>query len=325
MLHVYVENKVGRSGAYAITDEILRTAVGLLKADVAVTFHDSDHPNFEALARAEVFVGSGFDVERLRHHAPALRLVHCTSAGVERYLPLDWLPPKAKLTNSSGIHAQKAREYAAMALLMLNAQMPMFIAKQRERAWAPHLTNAIAGKRVFVVGLGRLGCAVASAATSLGLEVEGFSRHGHNVDGISKVFRVEALADCAAECDFLVLCCPLTEETRGMLHAGLIAKMKRGAGIVNMARGPVVVTADLIAALRSGQLGGAVLDVFDAEPLPEDSSLWDVQNLIITPHVSCDVPTGYTEKSMKILARNLARLQAGERELENEVSTELGY
>ncbi len=325
MLRVYVENKAGRAGTYDITNGIFGAAVGQLEMGVAVTIHDSDHPDFEALAKADVFVGSGFDVERLRRHAPKLRLVHCTSAGVERYLPLNWLPAQAKLTNSSGIHAQKAGEYASMALLMLNAQLPMFIANQRERVWAPRLTSSIEGKRVLVVGLGRLGCAVASAAGSLGLEVEGFSKHGRNVDAVAQVYRIDALAERVQACDFLILCCPLTNETRGMLDAGLIAKMKRGAGVVNMARGPVVVHADLLEALQSGQLGGAVLDVFDAEPLPSDSALWDAPNLIVTPHISCDVPTGYTERSLRILARNLARLQVGEQELENEVSAELGY
>lgn len=325
MLHVYVENQPDRAATYQITRELFRSTVPLSATEVAVTIHDSDRPDLEALARADVFVGSGFDVARLRSDARRLRLVHCTSAGVERYLPLDWLPDGAKFTNSSGIHGQKAREYATMALLMLNAQMPSFAASQRERRWAPWLTPPIEGKRVLVVGLGRLGCAVASAAGTLGLEVEGISRHGRSVDGVAHVSPTDALAERVRVCDFLILCCPLTEETRGLLHAGLIGSMKRGAGVVNMARGPVVVTADLVEALESGQLGGAVLDVFDTEPLPPDAAVWNAPNLVITPHVSCDMPTGYTGRSMKILARNLARLRAGEQELENEVDAQLGY
>lgn len=325
MLRVYVENQAGRAAAYRITGELFQAAVPLQTAEVAVAIHDSDRPDLDALAQADVFVGSGFDVERLRRDAPKLKLVHCTSAGIERYLPLDWLPSGAKFTNSSGIHAQKARDYAAMALLMLNTQMPLFFRHQQERRWAPRLTPSIAGKRVLVVGLGRLGCAVASAATTLGLEVEGISRHGRSVDGVVQMYRIDALAERVNLCDFLVLCCPLTDETRGLLHAGLIARMKRGAGVVNMARGPVVVTADLLEALRSGHLGGALLDVFETEPLPPEAAVWDTPNLIVTPHVSCDTPTGYTGKAMKILARNLARLRAGEQELENEVNAELGY
>lgn len=325
MLRIYVENQTGRAATYRITREIFHGAVPLSAADVAVAIHDSDRPDLDALAQADVFVGSGFDVERLRRGAPRLKLVHCTSAGIDRYLPLDWLPSGAKFTNSSGIHAQKAREYAAMALLMLNAQMPLFFGHQQARCWAPCLTPSIAGKRVLVVGLGRLGCAVASAAATLGLEVEGISRHGRSVDGVAHVYRIDALAERVRLCDFLVMCCPLTEETRGLLHASHIAGMKRGAGVVNMARGPVVVTADLLEALRSGHLGGALLDVFDTEPLPPDAAVWDAPNLIVTPHVSCDMPSGYTGKAMKILARNLARLQAGEQELENEVNAELGY
>ncbi|SFU89572.1 Phosphoglycerate dehydrogenase [Polaromonas sp. YR568] len=325
MMHVYVENQAGRAATYSITPEVFRCALPMPETEVTVTIHDSDRPDLDALARADVFVGSGFDVERLRRGAPRLKLVHCTSAGVERYLPLDWLPQGAKFTNSSGIHVQKAREYAAMALLMLNSEMPFLISNQREKRWSPRLTPPIEGQRVLVVGLGRLGCAVASAAGALGLKVEGISRHGRSVDGVAEVSRIDALAERIQVCDFLILCCPLTKETRGLLHAGLIGSMKRGAGIVNMARGQVVVTADVIEALKSGQLGGAVLDVFDTEPLPPEAAVWDVPNLIVTPHVSCDMPTGYTGKSMKILARNLARLRAGEQELENEVDPELGY
>jgi glyoxylate/hydroxypyruvate reductase len=325
MLRVYIENQAGRAATYRITGEVIRDVVPLPATEFAVDIHDRDHPDLDALAQADVFVGSGFDVERLRRGAPRLKLVHCTSAGVERYLPLDWLPRGAKFTNSSGIHGEKARDYAAMALLMLNAQMPLFIASQRERRWAPRLTPPIAGKRVLVVGMGRLGCAVASAAGALGAEVEGISRHGRSVDGVARVSRIDALAERVRTCDFLVLCCPLTEETRGLLDAGLIHGMKRGAGVVNMARGQVVVTADLLEALHSGQLGGAVLDVFDTEPLPPDAAVWDATNLILTPHISCDMPTGYIGKSMKILARNLARLRAGEQELENEVDAGLGY
>lgn len=325
MLRVYVENQAGRSAAYRITDEVFYGAVAPLADELVVNICDNDQPDLEALAQADVFVGSGFDVDRLRRSAHQLRLVHCTSAGVERYMPLDWLPPGAKFTNSSGIHAQKAREYTAMALLMLNSQLPQFYCDQRERRWAPVLTPSIAGKRVLIVGMGRLGCAVASSAMAMGLEAEGISRHGRDVDGLPQMFRIDALAERASLCDFLVLCCPLTHETHGLLHAGVIGHMKRGAGVVNMARGQVVVTNDLLDALRNGQLGGAVLDVFDTEPLPPNSEVWDAPNLVLTPHISCDIPAGYTSKAMKILARNLARLRAGEQELENEVNAELGY
>lgn len=325
MLRVYVENLVGRSAAYHITSEALRDAASLPSADVSVSIHKSDQPDLDALGRADVFVGFGFDVERLQRHGRHLQLVHCTSAGVERYMPLNWLPPGARFTNSSGIHSQKAREYVAMALLMLNTRMPLFAMNQRQHRWAPELTPTIIGKRALIVGMGRLGCAAASAATMLGVHVEGISRHGRQVDGVNQVFPVTSLSERLALSDFLVLCCPLTPGTRGLLNATMIATMKPGAGVINMARGAVVVTSDLLEALRSGHLSGAVLDVFETEPLASDAPAWDVPNLIATPHISCDLPVGYIDKSLRILARNLARLQAGEQELENEVDAVLGY
>ncbi|MGE3348994.1 MAG: D-2-hydroxyacid dehydrogenase [Ramlibacter sp.] len=322
MLHVYVENQVGRAAAYRISPDAFQA---VMPEDVSLSIHESDAPDLPALAQADVFVGSGFDIERLRRAAPRLRLVHCTSAGVERYLPLDWLPPGAKFTNSSGIHAQKAAEYAAMALLMLHTRFPTFCDDQRARRWEPRLTPSIVGQRVLIVGLGRLGCAVARAATALGMEVEGISRHGFPVDSVAPVYPGTAFSERVRFCDYLLLCCPLTVETHGLVNADTIRSMKRGAGIVNMARGPVVVTSDLVDSLRNGHLSGAVLDVVDTEPLPASASVWDTPNLIITPHISCDTPTGYTSKAIKILARNLARLRVGEPELENEVSAELGY
>jgi phosphoglycerate dehydrogenase-like enzyme len=325
MLRVYVENKAGRADTYRITEEIFRGAVPLPQEALALTVKESDQPDLDALAGADVFVGSGFDVNRIRLHAPRLKLVHCTSAGVELYLPLDWLPPGAQLTNSSGIHAAKASEYATMALLMLNTGMPRFQAGQREHRWAPRRTGAIAGKRLLVVGLGRLGAAVASAGSALGLRVRGVTRHGRPVVGVTEVFRAELLPDQAQHCEFLALCCPLTDETRGLINAEVLARMPRGAGLVNMARGPVIVTNDLLDALSRGHLAGAVLDVFDTEPLGPDSPLWDAPNVIVTPHISCDVPTGYTAKSLAILARNLERLLAGRDDFENRVSADLGY
>jgi len=325
MLRVYVENPVGRPETYRIGQERLAQALRSDSTQIEFNICDSDQPDLEALAKADVFVGSGFDVERLRKYGTSLRLVHCTSAGIERYLPLDWLPAGAKLTNSSGIHTQKAKEYAAMALLMLNVGMPKFMLDQAQRRWDPQLTTGISEKSALVVGLGRLGCAAAAAACELGLKVEGISRHGKRVDGIPAVYPIGRLQERIRHCDFLILCCPLTEETRGLIGAKVLANMRTGAGLVNMARGPVVQTEDLLAALRSGHLSGAVLDVFDAEPLPGHAALWDAPNLIITPHISCDVPTGYADKSLRILARNTARLLAGEVELENEISPSLGY
>lgn len=325
MLSVYIENLVGRQAAYHVTDQVVRETLGPQLPALDVSIHKSDSPDLEALAEADVFVGFGFDVQRLQRHGRRLRLVHSTSAGVDRYLPLDWLPSGCKFTNSSGIHSQKAREYAVMALLMLSTRVPTFFTNQRNHAWDQHLTPSIEGKRVLIVGMGRLGCAAASAGKLLGLEVEGVSRHGRKVDGVDRVFPISALSERLALCDYLVLCCPLTPETRGLFDARAIARMKPGSGVINMARGAVVVTSDLVDALRTGALAGAVLDVFETEPLPPDAAVWDAPNLVATPHVSCDLPTGYTERSMKILARNLARLQAGERELENEVDPVLGY
>jgi phosphoglycerate dehydrogenase-like enzyme len=323
-LLVYVENKAGRDPAYAITQDAWDS---VMPADLPVkaVFHLDSRPNLPALEQADVFVGSGFDTERLRLHASRLKVVHCTSAGIDKYLPLDWLPAAACLTNSSGIHSDKAREYALMALLMLATRLPKHFSDQRHHRWNPFLSGVAAGHRVLIVGLGHIGCAVAAAARILQMHVSAVTRHGRANPEVDRIGTIDRIHDFLVDTDILVLCCPLTEETRGLIGEKELACLPAGAGIINMARGPILRTQPLLEALSGGQLAGAVLDVFDAEPLPAESGLWDAPNVIITPHVSCDIPSGYTKRSLQILKRNLIRLAKGDTNLENAVSRSRGY
>jgi len=323
-LLVYIENRADREPAYAITREIWNKVIeaGL---PVKAAFHMDTQPDFSDLGRADVFVGSGFDTERLRLHAPKLKIIHCTSAGVDRYLPLDWLPATACLTNSSGIHADKAREYATMALLMLATRLPKHLSDQRAHRWDPSLSGVAVGLRVLLVGLGSIGSAVADAARILRMPVEAVTRHGRTSTQVDRVGTIDHLHDFLANTDILVLCCPLTTETHGLIDQKELASMPTGAGVINMARGPILSTQALLPALSSGHIAGAVLDVFDTEPLPSDSALWDAPNVIITPHVSCDTPSGYTERSLQILKRNLARLVNDTGGFENVICPVQGY
>jgi glyoxylate/hydroxypyruvate reductase len=322
-LKVYVEN-YSRETQYAISREQVEQCLDAagVSGDITVAWHAE--PHLAALGAAHCLVAPRFDTALIREHGRALKLIHCINAGVERYMPLDWLPSGAVLTNSSGIHAAKAAEYGLMALLMLNSGMPRFADDQRERRWRPVFTTPLAGKSVVIVGTGGIGAAVARAARAAGLRVTGISRSGAPVEGFDAVLPAGALDDVLADADFVVLACPLTDETRGLMSRARLQRLKQGCGIVNMARGGVIDYAATAECISGGGLSGCVADVFDPEPLPDDSFLWRAPGFVVTPHVSCDSPAGYVEAGLAIFGANVQRILKGEDVL-NEVDARRQY
>jgi phosphoglycerate dehydrogenase-like enzyme len=311
-------------GQYAITERQVRECLGDLGERARITVSRFDELDHDAMGSAQYLVAPRFDTIAIREHAPNLKLAHCINAGVERFMPLDWLPAGAILSNSSGIHAVKVREYALMSILMLNGRIPQFIEDQAKRRWRPVFTSPAADKRLLVVGTGGIGAAVALAGRDLGLSVTGVSRSGRPVEGFDQVVPQGQFESVLPESDFVVLACPLTPETRNLLSAARVAMLPPGAGIVNMARGDVVDYEAIADALSSGALSGCVADVFALEPLPAESKLWDTTGLVVTPHISCDAPTGYVEAGLKLFADNVRALTRGE-PATNVVDPERGY
>jgi phosphoglycerate dehydrogenase-like enzyme len=265
------------------------------------------------------------------NEARRLRWIHTTGAGVDQLLPLDGLRSDLILTNSSGIHVDKAGEFAQMALLMLNAQLPAVLRAQQEHRWDARLTAPIRGKTVLLIGLGDLGQAASRAAGALGLRVLALNRSGRlpaslppgtrgMPDVLAPVSELDAWLPAA---DFVIVTAPLTPATRGLLSASRLATMRAGACIVNLSRAALIDYPALFERLRAGMCGGAVLDVFDPEPLPGDSPVWDVPGLIVTPHISCDVPD-YNQRVLDVWFGNFARWLRGEH-LINVVNREQGY
>nr|WP_278116096.1 D-2-hydroxyacid dehydrogenase [Mesorhizobium sp. WSM4875]WIE94631.1 D-2-hydroxyacid dehydrogenase [Mesorhizobium sp. WSM4875] len=320
---IYVENKVGVAREYEVTEAAIRHAInGSIQLDVTV--RRSDDLDSDKLERADLFVGSGFDTNIIRRHGANLRLVHCTSAGVERYLPLDWLPPGAVLTNSSGVHAEKGGTFGAMAVLMLNEGMPRHATNQRLHRWDSALSTCIAGKTVLIYGFGSLGEAIAERLRPFGVYIIGIRRSGEPHPLADEVHLPGVLQRLLPRSDFLVVSCPLTEATRGLFDEKQLSLLPKGSSLFNIARGPVVDNAALAAALRAGHLAGAIVDVFEQEPLPEASPWWDVPNLLISPHISCDDAEGYIERCLAIFGANVDRLVRGEA-LRNVVDPARGY
>ncbi|KAA2212306.1 D-2-hydroxyacid dehydrogenase [Teichococcus oryzae] len=295
-----------------------------------ITFSNDPAGLEPALAEAEVVVTWTKIVHAqmmqgdLARRAPKLRMVFCTSAGIDRLLPLDWLPPGAALLNNRGTHARKAGEFGIMALLMLANHVPFFADRQREGQWQPRFGRVLAGRKVVVVGLGTLGGAIAEHAKQFGMHVTGV-RHGTAPHSACDVVVPQArLDEVLPEAEFLVLACPLTPETQGLMDRRRFELLPKGAMLFNIGRGPLWDQDALCDLLDSGHLGAAVTDVAVPEPLPPEHRLWRTPNLFVTPHMSADDPDTYNDSSLDILLNNIRAMRAGQ-VLPNRVRPELGY
>ena len=243
--------------------------------------------------------------------APRLRLIQSTSAGVDSLLRLRIVPPHVLLANNRGIHSQKAGEYALMAILMLVNMMPAFATDQARRRWRRVTARLAAEHRLTIVGLGSLGGAAAAQAKRLGMRVTGIRYNETPHPHCDETRTMAALSTILPATDILLLACPLTAATENLLSAARLALLPDGAGVINIGRGRLIDQAALFDALDQGRLGGAVLDVFEREPLPPDDRAWTTPNLVITPHMSCD-PTGtYNALTLEIFTANLRALTAG--------------
>jgi phosphoglycerate dehydrogenase-like enzyme len=309
-VRVHIENARSNASIFHITPKRWKAACArhrTLARRLRVTIGwDGDRLD-EALTTAEIVIGVPQRRDRLSTRAPALRWLHATSAGVDGLLPLDWLPRGMTFTNNRGAHGVKAEQFMRMAFTMLHTRMPQIIANQRARRWEQLFSPNLAGRTALIVGLGDLGAAAARAAKQLALEVIGVrrtSRKSRYTDAVHPYSRLDRLLPAA---DFVVLAVPLTPDTDNLLSRERLSRMKPTAGVINISRAQVADYAALTEKLQRGELAGAILDVVDPEPLPPDSPLWDVPNLVITPHISCDDGDRYVDISLDLWFENLAR------------------
>ena len=279
------------------------------------------------LGDVEIIAGFGMPYERL-HEAPQLRWMQQWGAGV------DWLMrhPAARahpfvLTNASGVQAVPISEHVIGQMLMFARGLQHAVrAQQRHEWWRPDRQGVfeLYGATLLVVGVGAIGSRIAALARAFGMRVEGIRRDAAvATPEVDALYGPGELAGCLARADIVVLCVPHTAETHHMIDAAALAQLKRTAYLINIGRGGTVDEAALAAALAAGQLAGAALDVFEAEPLPADSPLWGCDNVIITGHYAGNTPR-YQRRAMAIFLENLRRYLAGE-PLTNVVDKHLGY
>ena len=281
----------------------------------------------QLLGRAEILFDFDFyNAAELPHLAGRLRWIQGTSAGIGGFVSrhrygerTDW-----RITTSSGVHAQPLTEYALLAMLYFTKDIPSLQAAQAKRHWQRLAMAQLEGETLAIVGLGKIGRGIARGAAALEMRVIG-SRHdvSRPVEGVAALYPPTELAALLRQARYLVLACPHTAETDGLIGAAEIALLPRGAVLINVARGAVVEQGAVLAALHSGQLGGAALDVTDPEPPPADDPLWEAPNLLLSPH-SASTALTENERIVDIFIENLRRWQAGEA-LMNELDAARGY
>jgi phosphoglycerate dehydrogenase-like enzyme len=277
-----------------------------------VTIGDTDGDFAEGIAEAEALVTEiGVVATKFPCAAPRLKLLFITNAGLDRLAPFDWVPPGVVLLNNSGVHAAKAGEFAIMSVLMLANRVPEMVTHQRAGRWQKLWGAVLDGRRVTVVGLGALGGAAAMQAERFGMHVTGVRTaakpHPHCVEVIAAADIDRVLP----ETEFLVLACPLTDATRGLIDRRRLNLLPNGAGVVNIGRGALIDQEALCDLLDNGRLSGAVLDVFTLEPIPPGHRLWNTRNLIISPHTSADDPNIYNPRSLDLFFDNLRAWREG--------------
>lgn len=248
--------------------------------------------------------------------APDLRWVQTFSAGTDMFVYQEMLARGLMLTNSAGASAPAVAQTAVTGLLALARQLPRIAAAQARHAWEPLYADPeprdVEGQHALVLGTGPIGQEIGRLCRAFGMRATGLRRDpaAGLPDGFDAVAGYAALPDLLPGTDWLLLACPLGPLTRGIIDARALALLPRGSHLVNVSRGGVVEEDALLAALRSGQLAGAFLDVFAMEPLPEDSPFWDLPNVIVSPH-SAGASDGLPERVATIFADNLARWARG--------------
>lgn len=234
-----------------------------------------------------------------------------------------WDPERTIVTNAAGVAAGMMAEYMMGGFLHFTLDVAGFQRDKAARAWNPRNLTPLAGKTLLILGLGQTGRALAKRAKAFDMTVLGTRARPQPMEDVDEVHPATALPEILPRADFIAVATPLTDATRGMVAKAEIAAMKTGAILADVSRGGVVDQAALRDALEAGHLGGAVLDVFETEPLPRESAFWALENVLLTPHCS-SVYEGWEAASFRLFLTNLDRWLRGE-ELMNVVDPARGY
>jgi len=288
-----------------------RTEIATRRPDVDVTVARTPAETAGLVPDAEILLSSFLEPDLLES-AASLSWVQALSAGVDM-LPVDRLRERnVLLTSAAGAHAQPLAEQVLGYMLAFERRLHEAVEMRRRGVWERFTGGELAGKTLGVVGLGAIGQRAAELASAVGMDVIGTKRDtAVEIPAVDRLYGPGDLDAVLIEADYLLVSCPLTEETEGLLGREEIGAMQDDAVLMNVARGPVVDEAALVAALQQGVIRGAALDVFATEPLPAESTLWDLSNVILTPHNGGSSPH-LPRRTAEIFVENYDAFRAGE-------------
>lgn len=274
------------------------------------------------LADAEIFFG--FHTPEVFRDAKQLKWIQSVAAGMERLLEPELVARGLLITNASGVHGPAVAEMAWALTLAVAQGLPLYFRQQHDHVWKHGPVTDLDGATAGIIGLGGIGRRYARVAAAFGMRVLAVDRHEPGKPAeVESLWGLDRLDDLLKQSDVVLVSCPYTPETKNLIDAERLAKMKPTAILVNIARGGIVDEAALIEALREGRLAGAGLDVCATEPLPADSPLWDTPNLVLTPHCA-GLSTHRRQKLTEFFCENLRRYQVGE-PLLNVIDQQKGY
>ncbi len=313
-----------------ITAELTDAAMARLRTEhPAVKFERVDDPADQpGFPNADAIVGWRLTSEQLAN-SPELQWLQTTSAGVERVITPQMIERGIVITNASGVHSVSISEHLMAMMLSFARRFPLLMRNQQEHIWRDENLRdqvfELYGQTLMVLGVGDIGIALGDRAAAFGMHVVGVRRRTDlpAPGSFASIVSTGDLESHISEADHVAICLPLTEETRGLVSASVIDAMRPGAYVYNIGRGAIIDQLAMVRALQDGRLGGAGLDVTDPEPLPADSPLWDMPNVLITGHTSGSSPV-YWERASEIVLDNVRRWQSGE-PLTNIVDTAHGY
>lgn len=283
----------------------------------------------DAVADARVlfnWTGSKAEVNKVLQTAPKLEWIHAMYAGLDRSLFPELIEHPVPLTNGSGVFSQSLGEFIILGVLYWAKDVPRRIKAKAARKWDVFDNHEISRQTIGIVGHGDIGRAVSSRAKAMGMRVLALRKNVAPRLGdehVDRVYSVPELHEMLPECDYVAVTAPLTAETKGMIGKAEFEKMKPSAIIMNVGRGPVIDEPAMIEALRTKRIRGAAIDVFDVEPLPPDSPLWDLDNLFMTAHCA-DHVHGWVESAVVFFCEQFRRWTNGE-PLKNVVDKRAGY
>lgn len=291
--------------------QFLRDEFPKVKVDLAEKLADVD-PHIGAADILVTFGAHlGLDADSIFGRGKNLKWVLALGTGVDHITDVPSLTPKAMVTNMHGMHGVPMTEAAILSMLALAREMPRMLRNQEKHHWERYGGRMLYGKTVGILGIGAIAEVLGPACKALGMEVVGISSTQRQVRGFDRMHHRDELARVVGEFDHLVILTPLTAETKDIVDAKVLAAMKPSAFLINLARGGIVDEEALIAALRSGKIAGAAIDVFVQEPLPASHPFWDMSNVILSPHIGA-FNADYMSQVLPFVEENMTCFLAGD-------------